>query len=316
MKKSFSIFLLSFLLISLAGSVFAAGLVPCGNPDQKPCTICDFFVLISNVINFVLFTIVPPLAILLLAVGGFMYMVSYVAPGQGPNLISRAKSVIVSTLIGLVIIYGAFVIVGTFLSLIGLASWTTDIYGNWMQGKFFEIKCGSSSTSTPAGGGNTITPNSSAPATSVTPSTATPSSGDGTNQTLWDTMSQQRKDNMTQSVAKSIWKDMPYSGWAVASDGNLILKMPGYVYYKFSKDELNTLWNTTVQEAEMEVKQSAQSLPPGSLLDVKTDLVKTTLLMTTWIEGNMQKEAISSDEAQKQIATDNVDPFSYFSPGQ
>ncbi|OGZ22032.1 MAG: hypothetical protein A2W55_00185 [Candidatus Nealsonbacteria bacterium RIFCSPHIGHO2_02_38_10] len=152
MKRVFLIFLLSFFLISLAGFVFAEenkGLVPCGNPGQKLCTICDFFVLASNIINFILFTIVPPLAILLLSVGGFMYMIAYMAPGQGPGLITRAKSVLVSTLIGLVIIYGAFIIVGTFLSLIGLADWTTNIYGDWMQGKFFEIKCGGSS-STPS----------------------------------------------------------------------------------------------------------------------------------------------------------------------
>jgi len=95
MKRVFLIFLLSFFLISLAGFVFAEenkGLVPCGNPGQKLCTICDFFVLASNIINFILFTIVPPLAILLLSVGGFMYMIAYMAPGQGPGLITRAKS--------------------------------------------------------------------------------------------------------------------------------------------------------------------------------------------------------------------------------
>jgi len=158
MKKAFSIFLLSFLLFSIAGFAFAAGLVPCGNPDQKPCTICDFFVLISNIISFFLGSIVPALAVLLLAVGGGMYMVAYMSPGAGPGLISRAKSVIVSTLIGLVIIYGAFVIVGTFLSLVGLADWTTGIYENWMQGKFFEIKCGGSSSapSTPSSTGGAI----------------------------------------------------------------------------------------------------------------------------------------------------------------
>ena len=162
MKKAFFIFLLSFLLISLAGVAFAEenkGLVPCGNPGQNPCTICDFFVLISNIISFFLGSIVPALAVLLLAVGGGMYMVAYMSPGAGPGLVSRAKSVIVSTLIGLVIIYGAFVIVGTFLSLIGLneINGTKAIYENWIKGNFFEIKCGGSSstpsTSSSTGGG-------------------------------------------------------------------------------------------------------------------------------------------------------------------
>ncbi len=178
MKKVFSIFFLSVFLFSLAGFVFVeigapssvsaacqttsgkscpdcpqqGGFVPCGRScddtktedkcECEPCTICDFFVLISNIISFFLGKIIPPLAVLLLAVGGGMYMVAYMSPGAGPGLISRAKSVIVSTLIGLVIIYGAFIIVGTFLSLIGLADWTKNIYGDWMSGHFFKINCG------------------------------------------------------------------------------------------------------------------------------------------------------------------------------
>jgi hypothetical protein len=141
-KKSFSIFLLSFFLFSVAGFAFAAGLVPCGNPDQKACTICDFFVLASNVINFFLLSIVPVLAVLLLAVAGFMYMIANTMPGQGPALMTRAKNVLISTLIGLVIIYGAFVIVGTFLTFIGLNDWTINIYKDWMSGQFFKINCG------------------------------------------------------------------------------------------------------------------------------------------------------------------------------
>ena len=109
---------------------------------------------------------------------------------------------------------------------------------------------------------------------------------------------------------------MPYSEWSETKDGNLMLKMPGSVYYKFSKDELNTLWSATVQEAEGAVKQSAQSLPSGSLLEVNTDQGRFLVLMATWIDVGLKKEKIGYNDAQKEIATDKVNPFSYFSPGK
>jgi len=136
MKKKFLIFFLNVLFF-LPLITSGAGLVPCNGID-KPCTLCDFFVLIQNVINFILFDIVPPLAILIIAIGGFLFVFSYVNPIEGgANMIARAKKLFVSLVIGLLLIYGAWLIINTFFLIIGVESWT-----NLEQG-WFKINCAS-----------------------------------------------------------------------------------------------------------------------------------------------------------------------------
>lgn len=113
------------------------GLVPCGT-QCCPCTLCDFFVMLDRIIDFLLIKIVPPLAALMIAIGGGMYIIS-----QGkPEMLSRAKSLFTAVAIGLVIIYGAWVIVNLFLTTIGVTVWQGG--GHW-----WEINC--DTTTTPSG---------------------------------------------------------------------------------------------------------------------------------------------------------------------
>ena len=146
------------LIILLAGFILMplisyAGLVPCGssidNPDTpydetEDCKLCHFFVLIDNVIDFVLIQLVPPLAVLMLVIGGIMFVGATLEflPG-GPTLLSDAKKLMTSVIIGLIIIYGGWIIIGLFLSTIGLsevAGGAGEIFKNWNQG-FFTIPC-------------------------------------------------------------------------------------------------------------------------------------------------------------------------------
>jgi hypothetical protein len=119
----FSELILFFPLFSLA-----AGLVPCGGEGEPACQICHFFVLLKNVINFLLTTIVPPLAALFIAIGGFMYMLAYLNPESfgEPSWLNTAKTIIATTLFALLIIFGAWLFVDfvykTFTNL-----------GNWSQ---------------------------------------------------------------------------------------------------------------------------------------------------------------------------------------
>jgi len=113
------------------------GLVPCGNVDTCPCELCDFFVMLDGIIDFLLIKIVPPLAVLMIAIGGGMYIIS-----QGnPEMLTQAKRLFTAVVIGLLIIYGSFLIIGFFLKFIGLADWTTQIYQNWWKQGLFEIPC-------------------------------------------------------------------------------------------------------------------------------------------------------------------------------
>jgi len=122
------VFLGLFFLIF--NSVQAAGLVPCGGPGEDVCTLCHFFVMLDNIIDFLLFRVVPVLGALMIAIGGVMYIIS-----QGkPEMLSRVKSLFTAIIIGLVIIYGAWLIVNLFLTTIGVAEWTG--LGTW-----WEISC-------------------------------------------------------------------------------------------------------------------------------------------------------------------------------
>ena len=115
MKK---IFLTSFsiLIILLPSLAQAAGLVPCGIDPNDPCEFCDFFVMINNIIRFVMFNLVPPIAVLMLVVGGVMFFLG----GAKPSMLIQAKGVITSVVIGLLIIFCAWVIVNTVIQKIGI----------------------------------------------------------------------------------------------------------------------------------------------------------------------------------------------------
>ena len=150
MKKDITLIILFLLfLILIPGLIKADGLVPCGKncdipgtpPDEcHPCGLCDIFVMFDRIIDFIMFQIVPSLAVLMIAIGGFMLVVSHLGGALdlgggkqgGSALVSRAKTIFKSVIIGLFIIYGAWLIVNTFFMMIGVADWT-GLRSGWWQ---------------------------------------------------------------------------------------------------------------------------------------------------------------------------------------
>jgi len=131
-QKSLGLFLLTFLFFSLipiqAQAVCNFGpLVPCGRPGTSACQFCDIFVLLNNIMSYIIKCIVPIIAGLMLVIGGFYLLIA----GASPQLVSKAKSVITATVIGLVIIFVAWIFLNTFLDKIGVATWTG--LGTWWQ---------------------------------------------------------------------------------------------------------------------------------------------------------------------------------------
>jgi hypothetical protein len=120
---------LSFPLISLAAEE-KRGLVPCGTPDN-PCQLCHLFVLFNNIVNFLFTEILPPLAVLLVAYGGLLFIFG----GENPQNIEKAKSILKSVGWGLLIILSAWLIVNLFFTVIGVAEWTG------LQQGWFKINC-------------------------------------------------------------------------------------------------------------------------------------------------------------------------------
>jgi len=127
-----------FFLIILGGafslplSCDAAGLVPCGGEGEDPCSICHLFGLLHNIITFFLvpsllnpIPIVPVIATLLFAIGGFML---FAAAGNPSNL-AKAKTIIVSTVVGLFIIYGSWAFIEMLLDALGFVSFGG--FGSW-----------------------------------------------------------------------------------------------------------------------------------------------------------------------------------------
>lgn len=93
---------------------FAQGLVPCGGPGQPACTWNHLLQLVRNVINFLLFIIAIPLAVLLVAWGGVLILVS----GTNPSNVNKGRTIIYQTLISLAIAFLAWLIVNTLIGVI------------------------------------------------------------------------------------------------------------------------------------------------------------------------------------------------------
>lgn len=133
--KKFLIFNFIFLLI-IAGFLFLplvskAGLVPCGNSqddpnttdidESKPCQLCHLFILFKNIVNFLLSDIVPPVAVLMIIIGGFMFIFAHfgaIGGEGGPGLILKARKLFLYTVIGIFLIYSSWLIVNLFFQII------------------------------------------------------------------------------------------------------------------------------------------------------------------------------------------------------
>ncbi len=118
-----------------------AALVPCGlstdDPstpfdEREPCTICDTLKLADNIIDFILFIVVPAVAVLMYLIAGLMILLG----GANTNLVATGTSIFKTTSYGLVIIFAAWMITNTVIkSLAG----ESDISTKW-----HEIQCSES----------------------------------------------------------------------------------------------------------------------------------------------------------------------------
>lgn len=135
MKKFILISLLSFLCITTLMPTQAmalcddsgGGLVPCGNtltygPDGKtatgvvcPCEFGHFFVLLAKVYNFIVKYLVTSLAVIMITVGAIFMMIS----AGSPNLAGTGRNMVKYAIIGLILVFGSWIIVDTFLKILG-----------------------------------------------------------------------------------------------------------------------------------------------------------------------------------------------------
>jgi len=127
-KKILTILLFSLLI---PGQIFAicdiGPLVPCGTSETPTCGFCHIFVLINNILSFVLTCAVPIVGAIMLVLGGFMFLLA----AESPDKVENAKKIIKAVVIGIVIIFVAWVFLNSFLTSIGVSEWTGLNEGWW-----------------------------------------------------------------------------------------------------------------------------------------------------------------------------------------
>ncbi len=113
------VFLLAILTIPLVA--FALGLMPC----KDNCSVACFYIMIDNIISFLLYDIAMPLSATALMVAGI-----YLVAGGSEKAITTGKAILKFTLIGLFIAFGAWLIVDLIL---GNLLDPTEIYYPWNE---------------------------------------------------------------------------------------------------------------------------------------------------------------------------------------
>ena len=111
--KFFSITIFAILLISLAlpQLVLARGLVPCGGTGEPKCNLCHFFQLLQNIINGASILVLS-LAALFIVIGGIVILSS----AGSPDRASEGKRMITYSIIGIIICFGAWMIINTVMN--------------------------------------------------------------------------------------------------------------------------------------------------------------------------------------------------------
>jgi len=86
-----------------SGEGVSGSIVPCGNPGQDPCNVCYIGKLAENIMRFLIWDVAAPISVIMFIYAGFLFMFAW-----GGERITKARKVLLRTIIGLLIIFGAF----------------------------------------------------------------------------------------------------------------------------------------------------------------------------------------------------------------
>ena len=127
-KFKLLIFAFIFALLFVDFIPAEAALVRCGTGSTNFCTVCDVFSLTSRIITFILIDIVTPLSIIAFIAGGIIL----VTAGGNPQRVSTGRKILITTIIGILLAFGAWLIVDTIIGNIANVSLATrNIYFPW-----------------------------------------------------------------------------------------------------------------------------------------------------------------------------------------
>ena len=107
-----------------------AALVQCSTQEfPQACTLCDLMQLFNRVIYFTAFKFTPIFASLMFVIAGFMIILA----GANPENVNKGREMFKLTIIGVVIIYAAFLITNTIIQ--------TIAGDNKVAGSWFSLEC-------------------------------------------------------------------------------------------------------------------------------------------------------------------------------
>ena len=100
---------------------------------DKICTFCDFLTLIQNILNYIWWVITPFVIVIALIWGGALMFIS--STQGNVTQAQRGKKIIFNTLVGFVLVFGAWLIIDTIIKILGgkIASveGVRDGFGPW-----------------------------------------------------------------------------------------------------------------------------------------------------------------------------------------
>lgn len=149
--RCYSLFVIVIIAVLTGGASFAlaeevnSGLLPCSGiegvessvefSNLKPCTACDFFGLITKGMDFITRILIPPLAVILLAYAGLLYLVSGAVDKR-----VQANRLIFGTVVGVAFIYSSFILFYTLLMTLSGDAVTAEKYFK-ITARGFALSC-------------------------------------------------------------------------------------------------------------------------------------------------------------------------------
>lgn len=145
--KIFKLLFLSLAILFLASPVLAicpkgpdyfhGGLWDCIPTNPSAVRVCHLVLLLKNIVDFIIFTAMPILAVLYIAFAGFLYVISIENPANTKKFWDVMKGIFW----GSIIIFGAWLFVSAFLWIIGVFTWQGFNTKGW-----WDFPCGSTTT--------------------------------------------------------------------------------------------------------------------------------------------------------------------------
>ena len=112
--RNFILLSFAILITTVAFPAYALPLVPCGT-EFVPCTPCHLFTLADRIIDFVLKGLALPILVIALLAGGIVWVTASGNPAQ----IEKGRKILTSSLVGIFIAFGAWLIVDTIIVTLG-----------------------------------------------------------------------------------------------------------------------------------------------------------------------------------------------------